>query len=178
MMMYQKPSMRSVRPRGALAQQGSPFCVKVSECSSGGLGPRHTTDETLIRSFRGEELFRQREALLMQSYSSLSSFFLSNDFPQVIAKPTAHKYRQWSFRTESIYPSVNHPSIHPSFHLCISLSFLADVLKCFVLYFYFIYLIFILYIYVKYVDIHIFIIIIIIIIIVNKYNYVLLVSVW
>ncbi len=118
MMMYQKPSMWSVRPRGALAQQGTPFRVKVSECSSGGLGPRHTTDETLIRSFRGEELFRQREALLMQSYSSLSSFFLSNDFPQVITKPTAHKYRQWSFRTESIYPSVNHPSIHLS--ICVS----------------------------------------------------------
>lgn len=118
MMMYQKRSMWSVRPRGALAQQGSPFCVKVSECSSGGLGPRHTTDETLIRSFRGEELFRQREALLMQSYSSLSSFFLSNDFPQVITKPTAHKYRQWSFRTESIYPSVNHPSIHLS--ICVT----------------------------------------------------------
>ncbi len=177
MMMYQKPSMRSVRPRGALAQQGSPFCVKVSECSSGGLGPRHTTDETLIRSFRGEELFRQREALLMQSYSSLSSFFLSNDFPQVIAKPTAHKYRQWSFRTESIYPSVNHPSIHLS--ICVSVCHFWrtywNILFCIFILF----IKFLIYIFLKkYVDIHIFIIIIIIIIIVNKYNYVLLVSVW
>lgn len=104
MMMYQKPSIGSVRPRGVLAQQGTLLRVKVSECSSGGLGPRHTTDETLIRSFRGEELFRQREALLMQSYSSLSSFFLGTDFPQVMTKPTAHKHRQWSFRTESNSP--------------------------------------------------------------------------
>lgn len=68
--------------------------MKVSECSSGGLGPRHTTDETLIRSFRGEELFRQREALLMQSYCSLSSFFPGTDFPQVITKPSSHKHAQ------------------------------------------------------------------------------------
>lgn len=86
LMIYQKPSMRSQRQKGVQAQQGTARRVKVSECSSGGLGPRHTTDETLIRSFRGEELFRQREALLMQSYWSLSSFFPSTDFPQVITQ--------------------------------------------------------------------------------------------
>lgn len=91
LMIYQKPSMRSQRQKGVQAQQGTARRVKVSECSSGGLGPRHTTDETLIRSFRGEELFRQREALLMQSYCSLSSFFPGTDFPQVITKPSSRK---------------------------------------------------------------------------------------